>query len=567
MKMNRLYIVTALLALMTACSSEENIENSKQHIEVGGDKLKIVIYEEQFDAETTAQTRAGEADQAIPAGTIDLGDGLEAEVSISQGAVASTRSSGTRATIVSDGHYNIYAYDAATNKMLTGPDKKLSGNMVGGIFTRDPGTCLDLEPGNYKFVCCTDEVNLDPTNFEHAGLDWGMNLKRTMIGATEEIEVKSSPISQSIIFLMHHRTSRLRFRLTSYTNQLTNVKVGIGFAGQSYPYYQMRVPTGFYGPGDATLDLGSGLHIVHSTPTQQSATYPLANDFVSDYQYLSWTSFASSTVSLYLYGTIYGKTVNIQGNKWLSFAHAINWHDNGTYTINLKLTPTPALYLFQDGSCGALAEKGSRTPIGVVAREKTKTTHGIAVALKDADNNTSQYTTPYNMAKMNTQHNTTHYTDANDAVNDLDGYKWTYEAAGSVDGRIKANEATDYTPFYKAANYNPGVTVTGSNIGKWYVPAFGEWCLAWKAFGRWDGNLTPLNVYVQDNSQHRGMNDAFIAAGGKSLNSYEYWNSTEYEGAMRPALAVSWAVWGTSFFLGRNATHNLNGYVRPFVHF
>ena len=519
---------------------------------MGGNKLKIVINEEPFDVETTTQTRAGGMEQSIPAGTVDLGDGLEAEVSISQGTPAPK----TRATVVSDGHYNIYAYDANTNQMLIGPNKKLSGNVVGGVFTPDAGSRLELEVGTYKFVCCTDGVNLDPT-YGTGSLNL-INAKKEMIGATEQTLLGDE---QQLVFLMHHRESRFRFRLIGYTNQLTDVKAQIGVYTGSYRHNYIKVPTGFQGP---STSIGwfyyANEQPIQGTPERQSTAYPLANEFESDgYSYLSCVD---CDLCFNLSGTIYGKTVNIQ-NKRLEIVNSYNLTDNGTYTINLKLKPTPALYLFEDGSCGALAEKGSRTPIGVVVAEKTATEKGMAMALKDVGNGARYtYTTPYNWAKMNTQHNTTHYTDANDAVNDMEGYKWTYEAAGSVDGRIKANFEGDYTPFYKTARYTPGVTITGANVGKWYVPAFGEWALAWKVLGNWDGNIpsapgAPLTMSIST------MNNAFTAAGGSAFQNYDYWCSTEYANEMRPTLNAG----GAGFYIGLNATHNLDCHVRPFVHF
>lgn len=552
-KQNKGLFALLLLAVLTACTSEDNITNSKQLIEVGGDKLKIVINEEPFDVETTTQTRAGGMEQSIPAGTVDLGDGLEAEVSISQGTPAPK----TRATVVSDGHYNIYAYDANTNQMLIGPNKKLSGNVVGGVFTPDAGSRLELETGTYKFVCCTDGVNLDPT-YGTGNLNF-INVKKEMIGATAPITLSGD--GQQIVFLMYHRESRFRFRLIGYTNQLTDVKAQIGVYMGSYRHNYMKIPTGFQGPSTAIgWDYYAEEQPIQATPARQSTAYPLANEFESDgYSYLSCVD---CYLCINLSGTIYGKTVNIQ-NKRLEIVNSYNLTDNGTYTINLKLKPTPAIYLFEDGTCGALAEKGSRTPIGVVVKEKTNSEDGTAIALKDVGNGARYtYTTPYNWAKMNTQHNTTHYTDANDAVNDMEGYKWTYEAAGSVDGRIKANFEGDYTPFYKTARYTPGVTITGANVGKWYVPAFGEWALAWKVLGNWDGNIpsapgAPLTMSIST------MNNAFTAAGGSAFQNYDYWCSTEYANEMRPTLNAG----GAGFYIGLNATHNLDCHVRPFVHF
>ena len=304
-KQNKGLFALLLLAVLTACTSEDNITTSKQLIEVGGDKLKIVINEEPFDVETTAQTRAGGVAQAIPAGTVDLGDGLEAEVSISQGTPAPK----TRATVVSDGHYNIYAYDANTNQMLIGPNKKLSGNVVGGVFTPDAGSRLELEAGTYKFVCCTDGVNLDPT---YGTGSLGINVKKEMIGATAPITLSGD--GQQIVFLMYHRESRFRFRLIGYTNQLIDVKAQIGIYMGSYRHNYMKIPTGFQGPSTAIgWDYYAEEQPIQATPARQSTAYPLANEFESDgYSFLSCVD---CYLCFNLSGTIYGKTVNIQATR------------------------------------------------------------------------------------------------------------------------------------------------------------------------------------------------------------------------------------------------------------
>ena len=454
-KQNKGLFALLLLAVLTACTSEDNITTGKQLIEVGGDKLKIVINEEPFDVETTAQTRAGGVAQAIPAGTVDLGDGLEAEVSISQGTPAPK----TRATVVSDGHYNIYAYDANTNQMLVG--KKLSGNVVGGVFTPDAGSRLELEAGTYRFVCCTDGVSLDPTYGTGSIITPNINIKKEMIGATAPITLSGD--DQQIVFLMYHREARVRFRITGYTNQLTNVQLVMDFGSTSNHYHYLTIPTGFQGPGTATMGLVSDTYTMPSTRTQASVTYPLANEFLSDYKYLSWDENPWDRVDLKISGTIYGKTVS----KTVScrFDHTTVLKDNGTYTINLKLKPTPALYLFQDGSCGALAEKGSRTPIAAVVKEKTNTEEGTAIALHKASDNAMTIEDNFNKQSLSVA----------DAMNDMNGYNYTWDAATTVDNEVKATAPNpaglsnpsgyQYEPFYYAGNYNPGVAT--SNIGKW----------------------------------------------------------------------------------------------------
>ena len=557
-KQNKGLFALLLLAVLTACTSEDNITTSKQLIEVGGDKLKIVINEEPFDVETTTQTRAGGMEQSIPAGTVDLGDGLEAEVSISQGTPAPK----TRATVVSDGHYNIYAYDANTNQMLIGPNKKLSGNVVGGVFTPDAGSRLELEVGTYKFVCCTDGVSLDPTYGTGSIPFWGINVKKEMIGATAPITLSGD--DQQIVFLMYHREARVRFRITGYTNQLTNVQLVMDFGSGSSHYGYLQIPTGFQGPGTSMMGLVSDTYTMPSTRTQASVTYPLANEFLSDYKYLSWDENPWSGINLKISGTIYGKTVS----KTVScrFDHTTVLKDNGTYTINLKLKPTPALYLFEDGTCGALAEKGSRTPIGVVVKEKTNSEEGTAIALHIASDIAATPDVNFNKQSLSLA----------DALNDMNGYNYTWDAATTVANEVKVTAPAPawmtpfrpsghrYEPFYYAGNYNPGVAT--SNIGKWYLPALGEWRMAIKEFAGVDiaAQTSLYGNYVTWDRQK--MKRVFTLAGGEIDDSDMgtiKWESSTQANDTKLALYILVNDGEVGVDLESNNTHS----VVPFVHF
>ena len=552
-KQNKGLFALLLLAVLTACTSEDNITTGKQLIEVGGDKLKIVINEEPFDVETTAQTRAGGVAQAIPAGTVDLGDGLEAEVSISQGTPAPK----TRATVVSDGHYNIYAYDANTNQMLVG--KKLSGNVVGGVFTPDAGSRLELEAGTYRFVCCTDGVSLDPTYGTGSIITPNINIKKEMIGATAPITLSGD--DQQIVFLMYHREARVRFRITGYTNQLTNVQLVMDFGSTSNHYHYLTIPTGFQGPGTATMGLVSDTYTMPSTRTQASVTYPLANEFLSDYKYLSWDENPWDRVDLKISGTIYGKTVS----KTVScrFDHTTVLKDNGTYTINLKLKPTPALYLFQDGSCGALAEKGSRTAIAAVVKEKTNTEEGTAVALHKASDNAMTIEDNFNKQSLSVA----------DAMNDMNGYNYTWDAATTVDNEVKATAPNpaglsnpsgyQYEPFYYAGNYNPGVAT--SNIGKWYLPALGEWRMAIKEFAGVDIAVQTSLYGTYANWDRQKMKKVFALAGGDIDTSAGsgYWESSTQGNDYQRSLYV---LVNDGYVGVSSDMFNSHGVV-PFVHF
>ena len=251
-------------------------------MEVGADGLSFVLQEESFDSDVSTRS----IPQPVDAGTIDLGNGIEAEVSIQRDGTESTRANGvTRATPVSDGHYIIRVYDAS-GQLLSGQGKELSGRFKGGKFIHDAGKHLRLSPGTYKFVCTTDNVILYNTFGTGAVVSKtsGSVITKEMIGVTEQEIVTGS---ERIIFMMYHRTSRLRVRFTGYTEQLTNVKAKFDFGtGPPYHYY-ITVPTGFQGPSSAVSSWHSDEYSLPATPTGKSETYVLANEFLPEYKYIS----------------------------------------------------------------------------------------------------------------------------------------------------------------------------------------------------------------------------------------------------------------------------------------
>ena len=299
----------------------------------------------------------------------------------------------------------------------------------------------------------------------------------------------------------------------------------------------------------------------------------MANEFLSDYTYLTCDG-GLYYILLNLSGTIYGKPVNIQ-DKQLNLVHGATLKDNGSYTINLKLKPTPALYLFQDGSCGALAEKGSRTPIAAVVKEKTATEDGLAIALKDAASDVGG-TVKWGGPSGETTQQFNHIVKATvaDVLADMDGYKYTWEAAGSLDGvTIKANN-TNMDAFYKAANHTSPAPITfgGGKRGKWFLPSVGQWILALKALGK--TTTLPTDLVSSGSSTTAGnvdidyMNRPFTAAGagGNKLAYYWYWASTQYY--TLEACSIDFVDGGPNTFrLTSEPTGRKGECVRAFIYF
>ena len=319
------------------------------------------------------------------------------------------------------------------------------------------------------------------------------------------------------------------------------------------------------------LGLVSDTYTMPSTRTQASATYPLANEFLSDYKYLSWVTNLWNGINLKISGTIYGKTVSKTVS--CSFDHNTVLKENGTYTINLKLKPTPALYLFQDGTCGALAEKGSRTPIAAVVKEKTATEDGLAIALKD-DNEHSVYL-PWGVQYVTTQqYNNVVKSTVADVIADMDGYKYTWEAAGSHDGvMVKANDPT-MEAFYAAAHHvSPApITFGGGKRGKWFLPSLGQWVLALKALGK--TTTLPTDLLSSGSSTTKGnvdfnyLNSSFTAAGvgGDKLKDYWYWTSTQYHTLEACSIQLE-DVHSNTFKFTSEPTGRVGECVRAFIYF
>ena len=240
----------------------------------------------------------------------------------------------------------------------------------------------------------------------------------------------------------------------------------------------------------------------------------------------------------------------------------IDFHEGKNKKIAPDVTDAvlPIRYLFHDGTTGMLSEAGMRKPIGLVITEKTATTDGMAIALKDAARDVPEYPlTPVYAApewdalvdngSPNFQSNIQVFANFSDALTDMKGHDWTWNPTYSVFGvgqkvgkKFKrtptSSEIYRYPAFHYAGNFGDeiaaqGITVTGTLLGrKWYLPSMGEWYKFVMAFympgsiqSQWSINSFTMYLSI--------VNDAFIAAGGTNLGdggvAGYYWTSTEFD--------------------------------------
>ncbi len=462
--------MVAVVVLAGACANHDDIDNVEARIEKG-----ITIQEENFAANREL-TRA-----ALPAPQqIDLGDGVMAEVTFERNN-DEAKKGGTRAAM-SNEHYTIYAFDGSGH--LKG---KLAGVVSGGGFIRDASTqVLELESGTYTFVCVNDAVTYQNGKFEVTKLTENPMIdKVTKTLTTPHLELS---------FVMKHQAARIKTKITSYTNEGKNIKACVSATAvqPKTNFYDVDGTTLLSTDDEAIAANSNALTVPESPVTASPYVQTIVRESGFEY-FLPQTNGAQLTLGFAAGSKIYGKDLS---TKTISLAGLGMLNKNDSYTVNLKLKTFP-YYLYQDGTIGAIGDKGTRTPIALVISEKTQTEKGLAVALKDVSS----------PGAITGHYGGTIWVAPGPSLRNMEGYETTWtkkdykRMVGSYDrwydNIISLNKApgemTDADFFFSGeslqnykyvAQYNPNVTITGSNVSKWFVPSTGQWVLFAQVLGK-----------------------------------------------------------------------------------
>ena len=457
---------------LSACShDDEPTPNNAPLISLGSDAT-FTLTEEKFETSKPAPMPASRAmaAQAQPQ-EVDLGDGLRATMSIEEDCEPETRT-----TPISQGRYTIYALDSNGDRII-GADKMLMGEVnASGVFVPDAGSHFNLPAGTYTFVCISQGVGYNGST----SLTVENSTRSPMLGKVQKT-IHAGDKKCNVSFQMQHLSARVRFKLIVYTESVNDVKVYLGSNSITKTTYNLAgVKTNTFNEGRPT-----GYYTLSSSLTEKDTKYVLAHCFYTDYYYVQPGS-NSQVYAGFSGGEIYSG-INMM-SKSLPFLAGtpITFARNKSYTLTIKAKPL--LYLFDDGTNGALSEKGSRIPVGLVSVEKTNTREGTAAALK------ASHTDPIVAAqngnkwedlaaagvvdgKRNVVASTNNPSSTTDEMN---GYELTWSDAATVttDSKVRATQATQYPAFYWAGHYQPGVSTT--NMGKWYLPAMGEIMILYK---------------------------------------------------------------------------------------
>ena len=453
-----LFSLCLSMGFFTACSTEEEQAQPRQNLVDLAAKGKIILSMQDFNA-------AREITRAVQAPTdtqvVDLDNGMTAEISVERGQKRKTAV--TRAHDIYSGHFNLYAFNPATNQrvgnVLHGTISSqwvVTPSHPGGIseltFTPDAGSLLMLAPGTYKFVCYNDAVEDDGTNLTIK------NFNNPLIGSTTAT-IPANSIEYKVDIEMKHPAVRC---LVSLTNLIGDGEPTAGFANMKGRLIATTKAIRY------SADLTSKTVI----PGTDILEFPLEGygTGVSTTSYLYVLPGDGTDMKLEFYnGTCYYNSV---GTLKTSLTKLGTMAANDDYKLNIKINPSYK-FLFNDGTTGYLRDKGTRTPIGIVVRRKTAGEKGLAVALNLASTSevnafTQKYISgvgPISYTNKRTVSNLT------DAFTDMDGYAYTWDANTSSNNEVKAN-SDKYPAFKLAANYNPGVSTSG--IGKWFLPSLGQ---------------------------------------------------------------------------------------------
>lgn len=612
-----------VMAGMSSCSENEDV-NDVPVPSAEGTGVEFALGMAGWN-ESGAATRRAHAAAAQAKGpsdtetrTAELAPGISASVCMTQeyatGKARGPRRAAATKTLTA-GTYTIIAYQGTAEQHTE--KARMTADWDGTAFTLHGSggkkAYMELEPGDYTFVCFNDRLEekdgalvIAKDGTTPTSDDYAQALAGT---AAATVSDKSTKVS----LVLSHPFARVTFRI---------VGNGLDVTAKDYDYsdvqnpkeisYTTKIGTNAYlSSATETLDL-QRLNPVSLLPEKADASAHTADGasgkrpfsfgaiatgatadapaaWLKQFQYAqSNTLYFPAGTSLRNYdvtedgGTatmIYGKTVSLAD----LFSTAMpdgTLQANTSYTVLIYVSYN-FRYLFNDGTVGTLADNwNKKAPIAIVTSMKNKT----AMALNDAGSAawSTRNDKPFNKKTFNSYGSAQMFQDPY-------GYEYTWDPAFSEDGTTVKAASDDFPAFKMAANYTPGVELTADWLknpstalsvreGKWYLPSYGEVRTAYQSilrgtFARINGSEIIQEKEFDINKYYMYMENfiriGILQAGGNSL-SKSYWNSTE-------GRFGSTAYYGnTTISNGRlsPSTHDnitTGGYhkiaVRPFIHF
>lgn len=534
-------MAAAVLAL-SACHNE--LDNQPDGKVNTAKQITFKVNFEDYNADEEVQGTRALALDTLSKQVIDLDNNLLAEVSIQRDTTKTDRAT-TRA--LSDGTYTMLAYQGSTLK------GEVTGTVNSGEFYVT-GNPMVLAPGTYDFVLYSDLTRSGNTFIVDRS-----NMSNAQIGRTTGVVITSQLETQEVVFNLKHLGARMKIKLTGYMpypamsatlssvnatsvpNQVVYDAVADSWAGYTHAALSENCTFPATGTWDVGLSGGSPgiFHDYHYT------------SLTNDYHYFLPTTDASKLKLTLNSGKLY--RIDFASHHTplaLSPDPAVVMKNNGSYIINVKLRPN-YLYLMSDGSTDFVnatqythLKKANGTPLyrdkqgNVLATPKVPVglvvsqSRRLAMALKTISTTDlwGPGTTVFNYKRYKVDGWAPSREELNAMAGDMDGYKYTWEGAGSSDGvTIKANDPVHYPSFYKFGHYRDelianGVNLTGVMLTKnWHFPSAGELQLFVKNLGF--GEPHPTVEYV-DKWASTAFNLGLKEVGAPAMTTTRFATST-----------------------------------------
>lgn len=552
-------------------------------------------------------------------------------------SATSTRAAKRKALAIGD--YTIIAYQGTDAAPMKKAELKVKWD--GSTFTiNNEQAKMRLEPGTYTFVCFNDKleekngklsmVNYDRNKSLSSDEDHADYLKTLAADYDEalvgRVTANVTDTKMKVPFVLSHPWARVKFVVGgmclkrpdvdkdySTTGSVTNISYNADLSGtatmipsseggavstpQTLSAHELNplslTPVAYT---ESEVDLASGAEKLNNKRVfkfdnfieyRASEFLPWMNGYTNKFQeYQSMNLYFPAGAMLKEYKWLNGR-ISLYGRQssfdklYLAVRDALppTLQANSSYKVFIHVSYN-FRYLFGDGTVGTLAENNNwanKRPIAIVTSMKTRTAMSLEMA-----------TGRVNWTKVapNGHFNRRYYTmaNANDMVNDMDGYRTTYDPAYTYEGITPHAENPNLPAFYVAARYKaPGTTASwilnpspdvNDSRGKWYLPSIGEWIQAYHTVGHGTG-------YDINQKQKTGpkydkwmewritlLDIGFRQAGSSIPPSWNYqWSSNELVKDRENndyAVQVGWRNDGT--FIFRRDNYN-QGIVVPFIHF
>ena len=543
----------------TACSKNDidTPETDENTVSTTVGDLRFSFTEHDFGGEQDLQPKASKASRAATMQQLDLGDDLDADITVEEEApVAPTRASKP----LSNGTYSVIAYKTDGTRY---GGVLLKGTVAGGVFTPAPGfnEKMNLPDGEtFTFVCFNDKVTDNGTNLTVSA----NNVRTALIGTTT---LTLTTGSQTVAFAMKHPGARIRTKIIAMMGIGADIKAT--FATPS-----VKIPT------DARYNMSNQDYVATATDNFQKAiTYPKADwDWVKyytdpdltantacNYQYVLPHTPISAFKLAFTAGKLYLKELN---GQTLSFTNPIETEANKSYCINVTIKFKGFHFLYNDGAIGRLNDPAmaGKTPIAIVVKENDGTPNsGLAMALNEL------YGYGWTANEGGYYEHTKQCYTSEEQEQDFDGYNYTYNPSYSRYGT--AHSADPKFPAFQAvANYEPAVGSLKAEFkkGHWFMPSSGEWNLMATntEFGE---RISPTAMYFF--RYYALVSKALTQAGGvdiwtgPDLSTKYYWTSTEVDSWAIGSVSSSKHTITVSRYYDGKGSATSSTYTPPLIHF